>query len=265
MGGNSRNNARGIVIDWNLALKTFNKTSHKLGSQPKKSKEILIHHINKILNLVEYVHNPETLCELLHEMFELQPSDYVKFLEHTLNLNEAIIIQLRKLFYVFVELDKDDKYRVEFCPFTPIARIEKLLDLMHADKENEALSYEIKDSKFKELEDIIDEIKEYVYKRDIIRDNANSNDTLKNILKDGIKVESMDYNEHNNDKVLFNKLIQYMDKFIKSCEILYKSLDDIEKINIEIASKIERLASIASQSYTHFEEIKEIKETKIVI
>ena len=204
VGGNARYNIRSNIIDWELM---------KNNSADQKNQ---INWINSVLKLPKYIDNTDTLCAILQELMSLSHIDFLKFLEKSLNLNEAIIIQLRRLFYIIVQKDTKDMCQIEFCPYEPVKRITQLLDAMN--KIN-TIKIGVDLESFDKIKTIVNDIK-----------------NIKK-LKDS-KIDII-FQEQENDN-----LSKKIDKFVKIYEAVYPELQQIERDNITVAQKIEDICNI---------------------
>jgi hypothetical protein len=146
------------------------------------------------------------------EQIDLQLSDeeFLKELEKSLNLDESIVIQLRRLFYALPNSKNQDK---KFCHKNPKQCILNLLDLTDEDVFNKE-----KDK----IKQIIKGIEYNIEKRDVVRSKFD---------KSQITGEASIY--------VFD-----IDVFINIYKKSLPILEEIEQININIAKKIEELITV---------------------
>lgn len=146
------------------------------------------------------------------EQIDLQLSneEFLKELEKSLNLDESIVIQLRRLFYVLPDSKNQDK---KFCHKNPKQCILNLLDLTDTDFFNKE-----KDK----IKQIIKGIEYNIEKRDVIRSKFDKSQVI-------------------GDASIY---VFDIDVFINIYKKSLPILEEIEQININIAKKIEELISI---------------------
>lgn len=203
MGGNAQYNIQSNMISWDNI-----KNSSELSS---KDQIILI---NQILRLPSKIESKDALNKKIEEILGLPNKDFIEFLENSLNLNESIIVELRRLFYIFIECDaknkKADKIDKKFCHKNPKKCI---IDLLESTS--------------------------------ILTDLVTSNNSIVKMLKE-IEAEIEKRNEIRN---AFNKIPndtddieKNMDNFIDNCKDASSTLEEIESINNSIAKKLEKLA-----------------------
>lgn len=207
IGGNASYNIRGNILDW--------ESDNKLNK---------IELTNQILNLPNKLDSNE-LVIMLKKLLNLQNIDFVKFLEKSLNLREAIIIQLRRLFYSFDKFDSLSKKNKVFCHKDPKTCILTLiknssLNLSHLNLSNLE----------KSLEEIISDIENEIKKREELRSFLS--------FKDGNDKKNKD--KKNKDK----KIEKYMSILINRCKVALPTLEQIEQSNNAIAKHMERMANI---------------------
>lgn len=207
VGGNARYATRSNIIEWGLVVKS------------PVAKQIKV--INDILQFPQYLDDHETLQAVLHEINALSAKDFYKLLENSLQLKDALMIQLRRLFYIIDVLCQKQstsiiqhnyKRPTEFCPYEPVKRIQMLLDVWHDDK---------------------DYTKVYA--------------ALKPLLMDFIVLLQKKY------KLLSTKLKSAkaahditgeMNVFVVRYKSAYNTLDALEKINVQVAQRMEKILDV---------------------
>lgn len=206
MGGTARYVTRSNVIDWDMTNKT-------------KFNDQYIQVINQIMNFPEYVTDADVLTKLLTEITKMNLTNFIKLMEKSMNLNEAIMIQLRRLFYVIdainVKTDVDYVRVAEFCPYEPLVRIRKLLSVMkvHGD-----FIY------YKDIEPLMNELQRLLQEKDVLPTMQPSIvATDFTIMKDTFK------------------LTKLMNKFMEMYSWSYPTFHKLENINIEISKVMEQI------------------------
>lgn len=207
VGGNAHYNVRSNVIDWRL-------------SQAENAAN-LVGQINSILNLSTYVDDELILSNLLDELAELNFTDLIKFLEKSLRLNEAVCIQLRRLFYIIQNIANHGKVEqepeIKFCPYEPVTRINRLL---------EQANIMINSQDYDNIITLIEEANELIHKkREITTDQPNPYKTGQD-----------------------QDILEKISNFIKIYGEIYPALEETEKLNIQIAKKLESICNILEKN-----------------
>jgi hypothetical protein len=209
VGGNARYNLKSNMEEWELA------SNSDVNNQIKPIN--LIKTINQILNISPPITNLDELYIFLQELNKLQNSEFVKFMEKSMNLYEPVQIQLRKLFYVildkFTNNGKNDKYHIGFCKFEPITRINALLNTL--DKGD--LETPISDEQFQKISSAAYSIKTLL----------ESKLGASNFTMGGAPIDSE------------ADLKSLMDRIVESHKQLFPVLNEIEKKNILIAENLD--------------------------
>lgn len=206
VGGNARYKTRSNIIDWDLVDKSNNKSKIKV--------------INDIMQFPEYIDDSEILCTILNIILKLNDMDFAKLMEKSLNLNESIQVQLRRLFYIIDNINKQAANKYEspttYCPYEPIKRINILLNVNI--KEIPALSL-----KYSTISNITDNIKNILIKKHKLQNIKNAT----NINQDNQK-----------------NITNIMDAFMARYTNIYDTLHQIENTNIEVSQEIEQILDL---------------------
>lgn len=220
VGGDARFNIRSKILDWKLC-------------RVRQIRKSIIKIIFKIPSDNEVYDDPKLINEIVEEVINLKPKDFIKCLENSLDLNESLKIEFRRLFYNIQSYDIDDKTRTEYCPFEPIVRIKALLTEMP-----ELL---IPTRKAAQIPLYIEYVNKFLEKKKSI---------YKSIKKE--KMEAPNYivpdYERTKDEI---RMENSMDKFLAYYEHYYKVLDALEEVNIEIARNLDIIAVMIGQGNRH--------------
>lgn len=217
VGGNARYKTRSNVIDWNLVDKTnFGEAQIKV--------------INEIMQFPEYLTDKKIIYEILVQITKLPNIDFLNLLEKSLNLNEGIIIQLRRLFYIIDKINKIDKIDkinkiyirpTEFCQYEPVNRINILLNL--------PTNIMVSDLIEEQLKNLIININNLTNEKLEIK---NQEETSEFIV--------IDKNTCEKNNLTCEKMTEFISRYTSTYDALYK----IEKINIIISQELEKICNL---------------------
>lgn len=201
-GGNTEYSLQSSIALLN-ALKQQSNTSNK-------SNQKMI--IGRILKLSDVLLDETQLSNIIKEILELSNRKLLEYLANLANLDEPIVIELRRLFYIFSS-DKSEQKK-KFCHKIPKKCIMDLVE-------------------FESLERLDDpDINKQT--RELLADV----NTLLDIRDDKYDTASIVAYDNN------QTLVDQIDCFVNTYKTLSPILIDIEKINIDIAKKLEELANM---------------------
>jgi hypothetical protein len=224
VGGTARHNIRSNIIDWKLIQQNDNQQNdnqqndnqqndNQQNDNQQNDKKIKI--INDILNLPEYISDQDSLIEILKEVSN---TGTLEFLIKSLNLNEPIIIQLRRLFYILKSNNSTNPNHndITFCPYDSQTRLNNLLNKL------DGISIDVcKESNLRSLIDQI--IALYDKKKSILAGNKA---------------------QYEKEVVYGKTLDESIDVFMQLYKNNYQNLFDIENINIDIAQILESISDL---------------------
>lgn len=221
VGGNARNNVRSNIIDWNLTKKFM--TNKNVSDE--RVEKMLIEQINIILNLKTFVNDKSALCEIIDKVLALDAKSMLRFFETSLDLKEAIVIELRRLFYVIADLIDDET--TKFCPYEPVKRIRALTGIH---------DIWINDVELENFDNINAELRKLVNLRGQI------NDLFEIFMsrRGSSKISNAVDKQPQHQDPLMNK----MDNFIKLYVKIFKHISAVEKLNIAFAQKIGEICTL---------------------
>lgn len=208
VGGNARYATRSNIIEWELVAKS------------PVAKQIKV--INDILQFPQYLDDHETLQAVLHEINTLSAKDFYKLLENSLQLKDALMIQLRRLFYIIDTLCQKQsvanaiqhnyKRPTEFCPYEPVKRIQMLLDVWHDDK---------------------DYTKMYSALKPLLMTFIVLTQKKHKLLAIKLKLAKSAHD-----------VTTEMNAFVTRYKSAYNTLDALEKINVQLAQRMEKILDV---------------------
>lgn len=220
VGGKAAFKVKSNIIDWQIYK--------DLGQKDK-----IVYVINDILNIPYKIDDPKKLSLLLHELNSLGKQDLIKVLRDSMELNESLVVALRRLYYVWADIiellmDKSkikdpnlDNYKHKgFCPYEPKERV---LNILEYPIEQFLNKIEFEEINFNDLcNKLIEVEKEIPDKKEIIEEDKNeiSHISLKNNLE------------------------QSMDIFIENYKNLFEYLQEEEEKYIFLSQKIEKITDI---------------------
>jgi hypothetical protein len=216
IGGNVRYNIRNNIIDWELLKSTDINPAIK------------INQINSLFKFRKFISDPKELYYEISNILNLSNLEFGKMMERSLNLDEPIILQLRKLFYILNEYDYGDIFQIEFCKLEPIKRLNSLLTML------ENTDIKVSSSVYEKIEKHFNNIKNMIEKK--------NNLFLHNFYTKSIKsiesIESIKNIENNKN------IDDIIDIFIKKYEEWFDILEKVEKINVNIAFELEKISDL---------------------
>lgn len=213
VGGNARYQTRSNIIEWNMVNKP------NMGNAQVKV-------INDILQFPEYIDDREVLYHLLQEVNKLPDEDFFKLLENSLNLKEALIIQLRRLFYIIDRMNTMQNQPnsitpnyvrpTEFCQYEPIKRISILLEAgSNSDTDQTEL--------YNQIKPLVDNFERLVDKK---------NKLFTTLLK--YKVSKQKTTD------ISSEMNKFIEKYLATYDVLHK----IELSNVMIAQSLETILNL---------------------
>ncbi len=146
--------------------------------------------------------------------------ELIEILENSLQLNESIIIQLRRLFYIFLDLEKDNpKYDKDlktklFCHKNPNKCIAQII-----------------------IASSLDFISEY---------NGDAVLAILSELESMLKIRNTIREKVNTKMLKYDSLESFLESLVKNYETNYEIFKTIEEENIDISKKIEELSDLLS-------------------
>ncbi len=219
VGGKAAFKAKSNIIDWEIYK--------DLGQKDK-----IVYVINDILNIPYKIDDPKKLTLLLNEINNLPKKDLIKVLTDSMELNEALVVALRRLYYVWADViellmdksnikdpDLSNYIHKGFCPYEPKERvlnileypIEQFLDKIDLEKVN--------------FNEIYEKIKEIEKEIDLLLDKSIDLKVL----------------EKSKENTINKDLEKNMDIFVENYKELFEDLQKQEEIYIALAEHIEKI------------------------
>jgi hypothetical protein len=234
VGGNGRYNLRNNTIEFELLKSTDIEPTIKTKQ------------ISTLLKLRPHIDDPQELCQYLNALLDKPIEEIIRFLEKSLDLKEPITIVLRKLFYILIKHDKDDKTHIEFCKLEPTVRIKQLLEALTQ------LDIPIILKHINKLTNLYEEIKGLVsQKTDLIGLLDTESDTspyitVEESYKDDVSENDISpYIEENSPSSKSQcDLDPILDQLIDIYTKTYPTLEKIEVININISKNLEKICQL---------------------
>lgn len=224
VGGKAAFKVKSNIIDWQIYK--------DLGQKDK-----IVYVINDILNISYKIDDPKKLSLLLHELNSLGKQDLTKVLRDSMELNESLVVSLRRLYFVWADIiellmDKSnikdpnlDNYKHKgFCPYEPTERVLNILEYP--------------------VEQFLDKIEfEKINFNDLYNELIEVEKEIPNKNEDEDKQDDED-EDKTKDKFPEDDLEKSMDIFIENYKNLFEYLQKEEERYIFLSQKIEKITDI---------------------